>query len=164
MEPRLRSSRRSRATAALRSTSTASGGRAAPPGAARRAAPEPVDLIAGRGALEPSPRPLAGCFEVERELALPEAAVGAMSSSAVALAHSCGAPLAIDEDRAARPGPRVQPRGTAAPVVLEAGSAGELRVVYRPTEAAAREEVALIEVSSPEVLRRAVTLFVPGAP
>ncbi|WP_437804162.1 hypothetical protein [Sorangium sp. So ce693] len=126
---------------------------------------EPVDLIAGRGALELSPRPLAGCFEVERELALPEAAVGAMSSSAIALAHSCGAPLAIDRIALRAPAPEYSLEGTAAPVVLEAGSAGELRVVYRPTEAAARgEEVALIEVSSPEVFRRAVTLFVAGAP
>ncbi|WP_437283576.1 hypothetical protein WME90_07750 [Sorangium sp. So ce375] len=129
---------------------------------ARRSAP--MDLLAGAGVLEPSPRPLAGCFRVEQELALPETDVGAMSIGTLALVHTCGAPLAIDSIALRAPAPEYSLEGTAAPVVLDAGSVAELRVVYRPAEAATREEVALIEVSSPEVFRRAVTLFVTGAP
>ncbi|WP_437591648.1 hypothetical protein [Sorangium sp. So ce1000] len=125
---------------------------------------EPADLIAGAGVLEPSPRPLDGCFQVERELGLPETSVGAVSIRTIQLVHACSAPLAIDSIALRAPAPEYSLEGAAAPVVLEAGSVEDLRVVYRPTAAAAREEVALIEVSSPEVFRRAVTLFVRDAP
>ncbi|WP_437969419.1 hypothetical protein WMF04_09015 [Sorangium sp. So ce260] len=125
---------------------------------------EPADLVAGSGVLERAPRPLADCFEVQPELALPWAAVGAASTSALRLAHTCAAPLAIDAIALRAPAPGYLLEGATAPVVLEAGDATDVRVVLQPVEGAAREEVLLIEVSSPEVSRRAVTLFVRDAP
>ncbi|WP_437572332.1 hypothetical protein [Sorangium sp. So ce542] len=130
-------------------------------GAARSA---PADLVAGGGVLVPAPRPLAGCFQVEPELALPETAAGAVSARALPLVHTCAAPLAIDAIALRAPAPGYLLEGATAPVTLEAGEAADVRVVFQPVEDATREEVLLIEVSSPEASRRAVTLFVRDAP
>ncbi|WP_437336833.1 hypothetical protein [Sorangium sp. So ce394] len=130
-------------------------------GAARSA---PADLVARSGVLEPAPRPLADCFRVEPELALPEPAVGAVSTRTLPLVHTCAAPLAIDAIALRAPAPGYLLEGATAPVVLEAGEVTDLRVVLQPVEDETREEVLLIEVSSPEVSRRAVTLFVSDAP
>ncbi|WP_437648817.1 hypothetical protein [Sorangium sp. So ce362] len=130
-------------------------------GAARS---EPADLVVESGVLERAPRPLADCFQVEPELALPATAAGAAVSRALRLVHTCAAPLAIDAIALRAPAPGVLLEGATAPVVLEAGEATEVRVVFQPVEDAAREEVLLVEVSSPEVSRRAVTLFARDAP
>ncbi|XXX79445.1 hypothetical protein WMF30_11780 [Sorangium sp. So ce134] len=124
----------------------------------------PADLVAGGGVLEPAPRPFADCFRLQQELALPETAVGAVSTRTLQLVHTCAAPLAIDAIALRAPAPGYLLEGATAPAVLEAGDLAEVRVVFQPVEDEAREEVLLIEVSSPEVSRRAVTLFVRDAP
>ncbi|WP_437816345.1 hypothetical protein [Sorangium sp. So ce1078] len=125
---------------------------------------EPVDLVAADGVLAGAPRPLEGCFHVEPELALTDTAVGDVSAGVLRLEHDCAAPLAIDAIALRTPAPELSLQGALAPVVLAPGEPLEVRVELRPRASGPREEVLLVEVSSPEVTRRAVTLFGRGVP
>lgn len=124
---------------------------------------EPEDRTVAIGALESAPRPLADCFHVEPELVLPDAAVGEVSTGVLRIEHGCAAPLAIDAIALRAPAAEFIP-GAPAPVVLAPGEPIEVRVEHRPRASGAREEVLLIEVSSPAATRRAVTLFGRGVP
>ncbi|WP_437677855.1 hypothetical protein [Sorangium sp. So ce131] len=125
---------------------------------------EPADLIVADGVLESAPRPLADCFHVEPELALADTAVGEVSTGALRLEHGCAAPLAIDAITLRAPSAELSLQGGTAPVVLAPGESMDVPVEFRPSAPGAREEVLLIEVSSPAATRRAVTLFGRGVP
>ncbi|AUX39669.1 hypothetical protein SOCE26_010640 [Sorangium cellulosum] len=125
---------------------------------------EPADRIVVEGVLESAPRPLADCFVVEPELALADTAVGEVSTGALRIEHGCAAPLSIDAITLRAPSADFSLQGGTAPVVLAPGEPMDLRVELRPSASGVREEVLLIEVSSPAAARRAVTLFGRGVP
>jgi hypothetical protein len=125
---------------------------------------EPVDRVVAVGVLESAPRPLADCLRVAPELALPDTAVGEASTGVLRIEHGCGAPLAIDAIALRAPAEELVVQGTPAPVVVEPGEPLEVLVTFRPRASGAREEVLLLEVSSPAATRRAVTLFGRGVP
>lgn len=125
---------------------------------------EPTDWIAANGVLERARRPLADCFRVAPELALADTPVGAASTGSLRIEHGCAAPLAIDTIALRVPTADFTLPGAPAPVVLAPGDSLEVPVEFRPGASGAREEVLLIEVSSPEATRRAVTLFGRGLP
>ncbi|WP_437627992.1 hypothetical protein [Sorangium sp. So ce1151] len=127
----------------------------------------PVDLVVADGVLERAPRPLADCFHVEPELELPDTAAFEVSTVALRLEHSCADPLAIDAIALRAPAADLALPGGPAPVVLAPGEPLDVRVEFRPRASGLREEVLLIEASSPAVTavtRRAVTLFGRGVP
>ncbi|MGK3991011.1 hypothetical protein WME99_48640 [Sorangium sp. So ce136] len=131
----------------------------------------PADLVVADGVLERAPRPLADCFHVEPELELPDTAIGEVSTVALRLEHSCADPLAIDAIALRAPAADLAvqggPSGGPSPVVIAPGEPLDVRVEFRPRASGPREEVLLIEASSPSVTavtRRAVTLFGRGVP
>ncbi|WP_437738777.1 hypothetical protein [Sorangium sp. So ce1335] len=128
----------------------------------QRSAPE--DLVVAVGPLKRAPRPLAGCFDVAPELELPDAPVGEVSAAVLRIEHGCADPLAIDAIALRAPAADLAVQGGAAPVVVAPGEPLDVRVELRPGAPGLREEVLLIEASSPAVTRRAVTLFGRGVP
>ncbi|XXT25516.1 hypothetical protein WME94_10395 [Sorangium sp. So ce429] len=124
----------------------------------------PADLVVADGVLERAPRPLADCFHVEAELELPDTAIGEVSTGVLRLVHDCAAPLAIDAIALRAPAADLALQGGPAPVVVAPGEPLDVRVELRPRAAGPREEVLLIEASSPADTRRAVTLFGRGVP
>ncbi|XYI03983.1 hypothetical protein ACMHYB_11310 [Sorangium sp. So ce1128] len=124
----------------------------------------PADLVVADGVLKGAPRPLADCFHVEPELELPDTAVGEVSTVALRLEHGCADPLAIDAIALRAPAADLAVQGGPAPVVLAPGEPLDVRVEFRPRASGPREEVLLIEASSPASTRRAVTLFGRGVP
>ncbi|WP_437760908.1 hypothetical protein [Sorangium sp. So ce1389] len=124
----------------------------------------PADLVVADGVLKPAPRPLADCFLVEPELELPDTAIGEVSTVALRLEHSCADPLAIDAIALRAPADDLALQGGPAPVVIAPGEPLDVRVELRPRAAGPREEVLLIEASSPAATRRAVTLLGRGVP
>ncbi|WP_433934536.1 hypothetical protein AB3662_08055 [Sorangium cellulosum] len=124
----------------------------------------PADLVVAQGVLEPAPRPLSDCFDVAPELELPDTAVGEVSIGAVRLEHDCAEPLVIDAIALRAPAVDIGVGEVATPVVLAPGEPRDVPVELRSSAPGLREEVLLIEVSSPAVTRRAVTLFGRGVP
>lgn len=124
----------------------------------------PSDRIVADGVLERAVHPLADCFRVAPERALADTAVGEATTGVLRIEHGCEEPLAIDAIALRAPAEELVIQGTPAPVVLEPGEPLEVRVAFRPRASGAREEVLLIEVSSPAATRRAVTLFGRGVP
>ncbi|WP_438031188.1 hypothetical protein [Sorangium sp. So ce233] len=124
----------------------------------------PADLVVAQGVLKRAPRPLADCFDVEPELELPDTAVGEVSTGVLRLEHDCAEPLVIDAIALRAPADDVGVGEVSAPVVLAPGEPRDVRVELRSSAPGPREEVLLIEVSSPAATRRAVTLFGRGVP
>ncbi|MGK3996321.1 hypothetical protein [Sorangium sp. So ce1024] len=124
----------------------------------------PADLVVAKGLLKPAPRPLAGCFDVEPELELPDAAVGGVSTGVLRVEHDCADPLTIDAIALRAPAADLAVQGAPAPVVVAPGEPLDVRVELRPSASGPREEVLLIEASSPAATRRAVTLLGRGVP
>ncbi|WP_437963021.1 hypothetical protein WME76_44855 (plasmid) [Sorangium sp. So ce119] len=124
----------------------------------------PADLVVAQGVLKRAPRPLSDCFDVAPELELPDTAVGEVSIGVVRLEHDCAEPLAIDAIALRAPSADLAVQGGAAPVVLAPGEPLDVSVEFRPSASGLREEVLLIEASSPATTRRAITLFGRGVP
>jgi hypothetical protein len=125
----------------------------------------PLDLVmVAQGVLAPAVRPLGDCFVVEPELELPSTGVGQTASQTFRIQHECASTLTIDAIalRAATPDLTVTAPGQ--PLVLAPSEFIDLSIDFHPGSPDVREEVLLIEVSSPEVDRRAVTLFGLGTP
>lgn len=124
----------------------------------------PADLVVANGLLEPAPRALAACFRVAPELELPDAAVGGVSTGVLRVENGCADPIAIDAIALRAPAADLVVQGGPAPVVVAPGEPLDVVVELRPSASGLREEVLLIEVSSPAVTRRAVTLLGRGVP
>ncbi|KYF71267.1 hypothetical protein [Sorangium cellulosum] len=124
----------------------------------------PADLVVAQGVLERAPRPLSDCFDVAPELELPDTAAGEVSAAVLRLEHGCAEPLVIDAIALRAPSADVGVEDVSAPVVLAPGEPRDVRVELRSSAPGLREEVLLIEVSSPAATRRAVTLFGRGVP
>ncbi|WP_438018808.1 hypothetical protein WMF18_06890 [Sorangium sp. So ce315] len=124
----------------------------------------PADLVVAIGPLEPAPRPLAGCFDVAPELELPDTPVGEVSTALLRIEHGCADPLVIDAIALRAPAADLAVQAGPTPVVVAPGEPLDVLVELRPGAPGLREEVLLIEASSPAVTRRAVTLFGRGVP
>jgi hypothetical protein len=126
---------------------------------------EPIDLVmAVDGVLELAPRPLDDCFLLAPELQLPDTAVASSAPAIVRLEHTCDAPLSLELIGLRAPTPDFEVAAPGTPLVLASGEFVDVAVEMHPSAGGLREEVLLVEVSSPAVDRRAVTLFGDGIP
>lgn len=125
----------------------------------------PVDLtMPASGVLEPAERPLADCFTLALELALDDTQVAQSSATTVRVEHDCAAPLTVDSIALRAPSVDLSVSAPGTPIVLAPGDFLDVAVDFHPTTTGLREEVLIVDVSSPAVDRRAVTLFGHGSP
>lgn len=120
----------------------------------------PLDLVMLLdGGVAVAPRPLAGCFVVAPELALPNTAVGATGAAVLRLEHTCAAPLQVDAVALRAASTDFAVSAPSLPLVLAPGEFVDVAIDFTPAGAGLREEVLLVEISQPEVDRRPITLF-----
>jgi len=125
----------------------------------------PIDLVmAVDGVLEPAPRPLEDCFQLSAELAMPDTTVGGSATRTLRLEHTCAAPLSLELVALRAPSADFAVAAPGTPLVLASGEFIDVAIELHPAAAGLREEVLLVEVSSPAADRRAVTLFGNGIP
>lgn len=118
---------------------------------------EPIDFVAAGGTPAPLVPPLEGCLDVVSATAIGDVAVGSTRTITIPISNACGAAVTIDPIALRAPAAGLSVRTAA--LTIPDGSNANLEIDVAPTAAGAIEEVVLLNVTAPEVGRRAITLY-----
>jgi hypothetical protein len=124
----------------------------------RRSAPLDLRLESG-GTLAPAPRPFADCFVLAPELDFGTVGVAQAVQQTITLSHDCPATLTVSRAGLRAPSTALSVQAPAVPFTLAPSAASELTITLDAPSAGVVEEILLIETSSPQWDRRAVTLM-----
>ncbi len=86
------------------------------------------------------------------------------SSRTLTVQNACAEPVSVASVALRAPAPDFTLAHPPAPLVIDAGSGLAIDVSFDPSATGLSEEVLLIEIESPQLDRRAVTLFGRGRP
>jgi hypothetical protein len=129
----------------------------------RRSVPLDLRLEAG-GTLAPAPRPFAACFVLAPELDFGAVGVAQALQQTITLTHDCPATLTVSRAELRAPSAALSVQAPAVPFTLAPSASSEVTITLDAPSAGLVEEILLIETSSPQWDRRAVTLMGAALP